>query len=91
MLKQLKSQVELSSQRRLDMTRQASILDDLKAQLSTSNDLSVELMFSRTSLEEARALMAQALQSQPHHIESAAAGINSLNCMHPASEQKVIQ
>lgn len=71
MLKQLKTQLETKAERQLEMTRQASILDDLKAQLSMSNDLSVDLMFSRTSLEEARELMAAALKSQPHHVAAA--------------------
>lgn len=90
-LNQIKSHVDLNSQHQIDMTRLASILDNLKSQLSMSNDLSVELMFTRTSLQEARALMAQALKSKPHHLESAAGGIDSLNRMHLASEQKVNQ
>ena len=84
-LDELKSHVDLSSQRSLDMTRQASILDHLKAQLSMSNNLCVELMFTKTSLQEA-----QALKSQLHHLESAASGIKSVKCTHPASEQPVI-
>ncbi len=54
----------MSAERQREITRQASILDDLKAQLSVSNELNVELMFRRSSLEEARALMTHALKAQ---------------------------
>lgn len=64
---ELKTHLGLSVERQREMTRQASILDDLKAHLSASNDMSLELISTRrTSLEEAHALLAEALKTQPH-------------------------
>lgn len=61
-------------------------MDDLKAQLNDKNDMSVELIFRRSSLDEARALMAQALKAQGSGAMPALSG-KSFTRMRPSSIQ----
>ena len=86
MIGELQTQLHMGSARLREITRQASILEDLKDQLSRSDDLSVELMFKRSSLEEARALMSEALRAR-RHTDSSGMRSTSFNSALPAASK----